>query len=295
MITRRGFRSVFFFVVILLLRAPAGFSADLPPESTAAATTPNTSSARLKPAPAAAQVNRANGKLPLYFEANQGQTDPEVRFLARGVGYTLFLTPTEAVMAFHGGRKEQAVVRMSPVGANALSRIVGGDELTGKANYLRSTGSQQRISAVPTHAAVKYVDVYPGVDLVYSGREGQLEYDFVLAPGADPNAIVLSFEGPDRLELNTRGDLLVHTTAGELRQVRPVIYQDIDGVRREVPGRYELKSMTHPDRLSSTRFSSTRRIWAVATMRPPAATSSCRKSASIPGSVSPLIRPATRT
>ena len=104
MITRRGFRSVFFFVVILLLRAPAGFSADLPPESTAAATTPNTSSARLKPAPAAAQVNRANGQLPLYFEANQGQTDPEVRFLARGVGYTLFLTPTEAVMAFHGGR-----------------------------------------------------------------------------------------------------------------------------------------------------------------------------------------------
>jgi len=245
MITRRGFRSVFFFVVILLLRAPAGFSADLPPESTAAATTPNTSSARLKPAPAAAQVNRANGQLPLYFEANQGQTDPEVRFLARGVGYTLFLTPTEAVMAFHGGRKEQAVVRMSPVGANALSRIVGGDELTGKANYLRSTGSQQRISAVPTHAAVKYVDVYPGVDLVYSGREGQLEYDFVLAPGADPNAIVLSFEGPDRLELNTRGDLLVHTTAGELRQVRPVIYQDIDGVRREVPGRYELKSPRH--------------------------------------------------
>ena len=188
-----------------------------------------------------------SGVLPnrIAFELNQGQTDDRVKFLARGGAYTLFLTPTEAVMALHGRRKEQAVVRISPVGGNGLAGIVGVDELAGKVNYVRSTSSQQRISAVPTYAAVKYVGVYPGVDLVYYGREGQVEYDFALAPGADPNAIVLAFEGADRLEVDAQGDLVVHTAAGKLRQLRPVIYQDVDGVRREVPGRYVLKGPHH--------------------------------------------------
>ena len=87
---------------------------------------------------------------------------------------------------------------------------------------------------------MRYVDVYPGVDLVYYGRPRQLEYDFVLAPGADPSQIALTFDGAERVEIDAGGDLVLHTGAGELRQPRPVVYQEIDGARRSVVGDYVL-------------------------------------------------------
>jgi hypothetical protein len=179
------------------------------------------------------------------FEPNQGQTEEHVKFLARATSYTLFLTSGEAVLALRGARADHAVVRMKLVGAREASRIVGVDELSGKANYLAPAASTPSITGIPTFAGVKYVGVYPGIDVVYYGREGHIEYDFVLAPGADPGQIVLAFDGADRLAVNADGDLVVHTRAGEVRQLRPVIYQDVEGGRRLVPGSYVIKDGRH--------------------------------------------------
>ena len=176
---------------------------------------------------------------PLAFEANRGQADEQVKFLARGAGYTVFLTPTEAVVALGQGRPERAVVRLKAVGGSAASQIVPDGELPGVVNY-SSGGPGSRSVSAPTYGRVRYVDVYPGVDLVYYGGPGQLEYDFVLAPGADPSQIALMFDGAERVEIDARGDLVLQTGAGELRQPRPVVYQEIDGARRSVVGDYVL-------------------------------------------------------
>src|SRR5207248_2217398 len=94
---------------------------------------------------------------------------------------------------------------------------------------------------VPTYAKVQYKDIYPGVDLVYYGNQRQLEYDFVIAPGVNPKKIVLGFKGADKLEIDTQGELVLHTSGGDLRQHKPIIYQEIDGIRREIDGGYVRK------------------------------------------------------
>ena len=191
------------------------------------------------PSPAASVTDVMRSRV--AFEANHGQTDERVKFLARVGTYTLFLTPTQAVMVARDRGEERATVRMSLVGANGASDVVGVDQLPGRVNYFKRDARPTRVTDVPMYAAVKYVGVYPGVDLVYYARQGQVEYDFVLAPGADPNVITLAFEGADRLEVDAQNDLIVHTAAGELRQLRPAIYQEVDGVRRQVPGTYVLR------------------------------------------------------
>ena len=171
---------------------------------------------------------------PLAFEANRGQTDEHVKFLARGRGYTAFLTATEAVLRLDGGASRRATVRLRPVGADR-ARIVGDDELPGGAHYYRDT----RVSA-PTYRRVRYVEIYPGIDLVYYGRPRRLEYDFVVAPGADPGRIALAFDGAERVDVDEAGDLVAHTPVGDLRQPRPVVYQQTEGGRRDVDADYVL-------------------------------------------------------
>jgi hypothetical protein len=165
-----------------------------------------------------------------------------VRFVARGAGYTVFLTAQEAVLAFGGGA-ESAVVRLQPVGSNPAPRVVPDAPLPGVVNH--SLGSGATPISAPTYASVRYADVYPGVDLVYYGRPRELEYDFVVAPGADPGRIALAIAGAERLELDAAGELLVHTAAGLLRQPRPVAYQEIDGARRTVSAGYALDGDGH--------------------------------------------------
>ena len=190
-------------------------------------------------ASARGEEQRLHHVRPLAFEANRGQADEQVKFLARGAGYTVFLTPTEAVVALGRGRSERAVVRLKAVGGSPASQIVPDGELPGVVNY-SSSGPGSRSVSAPTYGRVRYVDVYPGVDLVYYGGPRQLEYDFVLAPGADPSQIALMFDGAERVEIDTGGDLVLQTGAGELRQPRPVVYQEIDGARRSVVGDYVL-------------------------------------------------------
>jgi hypothetical protein len=155
-----------------------------------------------KPDPSAKRrIIESYGKLPLSFEPNQDQTGGEMRFLSRGPGYTLFLAPTEAVLALRkpqealpfnpspllkgeGEGGDQAVtVRMQLIGANPKPETTGLDALPSKVNYFRGKDSKHWRTHIPTYARVKYAQVYPGVDLVYYGRQRQLEYDFVIAPG----------------------------------------------------------------------------------------------------------------
>ena len=207
-------------------------------------------------------VVEAYGKLPLSFEANEGQTDSQVDFLSRGSGYTLFLTPAEAVLALRkpgassrpgvrhtrpGNAEAErasadppAVVRMKLVGANPSPRMSGLDELPGKSNYFIGNDPDKWRTNVPHYAKVQYKDVYPGVDLVYYGNQRQLEYDLVVAPGADPVAIPLSFEGAEKLRIDAQGDLLLEAPDGEIRQHKPLVYQEVAGARREIAGAYVL-------------------------------------------------------
>jgi len=206
------------------------------------------------------------GQLPLSFEPNQGQTDNRVKFLSRGKGYVLFLAANEAVLELAKGSRQPpqasrypgvssasnkplqddaartAVLRMRLAGANPSPETVGLEELPGKSNYFIGKDPSKWHTNVPMYSRVKYHDVYPGIDLVYYGNQRQLEQDFVIRPGAEPRSIVLGFQGADKLEVDAEGELVLHTAIGPIRQQRPFIYQEVNGVRREISGGYVLKS-----------------------------------------------------
>ena len=212
------------------------------------------------------QAVKAYGQLPLSFEANQGQTDQRVKFLSHGSGYSLFLTGDEAVLALKkpGGSTARdqlrklavpsagppAVVRMKLVGANASAKVTGLAELPGKSNYFIGSDPKKWRTNVPNYAKVKYSSVYPGVDLVYYGNHRQLEYDFVVQPGADPKAIRLEFAGDltgeqaTTLRIDGNGDLVVGTVGGEVIFHRPVVYQPANhsqGTRDVLDGKYVIR------------------------------------------------------
>jgi len=182
--------------------------------------------------------------LPLIFELNAGQTSSDVKFLSRGAGYTLFLTPAEMVLGFATppSQKKAAVLRMQLPGANPQPRIAGIEELPGKVNYFIGDDPAQWRTNLPTYAKVKYESIYPGVDLIYYGNQRQFEYDFVVAPGADPGVITLAFEGPETLALDPQGHLVFQVGDGELRLQKPLVYQEIAGSRKMVAANYILRS-----------------------------------------------------
>ena len=173
--------------------------------------------------------------LPVRFETNLGQTDPSVQFLARGNGYTLFLTTSEAVIVL-AQRKAAApdtspkqaadVMRMRLVGAKLQPEVMGVEPLPGITNYFIGNDPAKWHTDIISFAKVRYSEVYPGIDLVYYGNAGDIEYDFVVQPGADPAAILLNFEGANRLAVNPAGELVLTMSAGELRQKAPVLYQE---------------------------------------------------------------------
>ncbi|MGZ8095762.1 MAG: DUF7948 domain-containing protein, partial [Methylosarcina sp.] len=208
-------------------------------------------------APNRPQVDPSFGQRPLSFEANQGQTDSTVKFLSRGPGYSLHLTSAEAVLTLRrsgspsatqpgkgGSIKPQtsssAVLRMQLQGANPKAAVLGFDELPGKVNYLHGKEAKAWRTGIATYAKVQYTGVYPGIDLVYYGNQRQLEYDFVVAPGADPKAIRMNFEGAEKLALDAEGKLIVKTAGGDVIQHKPVVYQEINGVRQDIAGNYVL-------------------------------------------------------
>jgi hypothetical protein len=185
-------------------------------------------------------IKDSYGKLPLSFEANRGQTARQVKFLARGPGYTLFLTGDAAVLSLHR-QKANAVLRMKLQGANARASVTGAGALPGKSNYFTGSDPSQWRTNVPTYSGVKYAGVYPGIDLVYHGNQRLLEYDFLVPPGADPRAIGIRFQGARKLTVNRDGELVIGLGGSEVIEHAPVVYQEIGGRRQTVAGRYVLR------------------------------------------------------
>jgi len=207
------------------------------------------------------------GKLPLSFEVNWGQTDDQARFLSRGTGHTLFLNRQADLLlalpnpkarrshfrardlpassrAHRRGRSSSPrdayrdVLRMQLAGANSAPAVAGLEELPGKSNYFIGNDPQKWHTNVPTYAKVKYQNVYPGVDLVYYGNQRQLEYDFVVSPGADPRAIRMSFPSASRMRIDSQGDLILRLHNEEVRLRKPRIYQETSGSKKDIAGGY---------------------------------------------------------
>jgi photosystem II stability/assembly factor-like uncharacterized protein len=209
-----------------------------------------------------AEIADHYGKLPLNFEANEGQTDAEVKFISHGPGYNLFLTSTGAVLTLRQPRPQAdpfksptptekkpsdqppgaSVLRLKMIGANPHAQARGEEPLPGKINYLIGDDPQKWHINIPTYGKVYYTDVYPNVNLVYYGNRTELEYDFIVAPGGDVQAISFQVEEAERMKLDEAGDLHLAAKQSEVVLRKPVIYQLTDqGERREVKGEYVIK------------------------------------------------------
>src|SRR5262249_1445837 len=179
------------------------------------------------------------------FEPNQGQARSEVRFLSQGHGYTLLLTQNEAVLALKP-REGSSIIRMKLVDASSSAQITPLETLPAKANYFICNDPPKWHTKLPTnvhtYSRVQYAGIHPGIDLVYSGNQRQLEYDFVVRPGSSPSAIALDFAS-SRISIDKNGDLLVETGASPLRFHKPQVYQtDDQGNKQYVDSRYEITS-----------------------------------------------------
>ena len=189
-------------------------------------------------------------KIPLSFEVNRGQSDASVKFLSHGNGYSLFLTDSAAVLVL--SKKESHsklsghssaigdVIRMELQGARSNVDVKGVDELPGKANYFIGNDPAKWRSGISTYGKVTYSGVYPGVDLVYYGNQGTLEYDFVVSSNADPKALRLHFQGAQALSVTRSGDLTIKARNGEIAFHKPVVYQLKDGVREPVESYFQI-------------------------------------------------------
>jgi len=210
--------------------------------------------------PITASMQGRYAALGMAFERNDGQTDGQVRFLAHGHGYTVFLTASDAVLALVKPRPpvplhtlveqqdagtlpltptQETVLRLHFVGANAAVKLSAEDPLSSTASYVVGRDPTAWHASIATYQRIVYHDIYPGIDLAYHGAH-DLEYDWLLAPGADPSLIQFSLEGAQGLALDTQGNVLARTAVGLLRQTVPAAYQDVNGQRHDVSVRYTL-------------------------------------------------------
>ncbi len=231
--------------------ALAGASRPLQPESTPveivasraaeAGRSPSTAVVGLVPAAMDTVPHPKARALPLAFEENVGQAGASVRYLARGAGSALYLSAHEAVLTLRHPEGTGQVLNMRLVGDRPAPRLTGEDPLGGISNYFIGNDPARWRTGVTHYGKVRYAAVYPGIDLVYYGREGQLEYDFVVAPGADPHAIRIEYSGATSLRIADNGDLVLDLAGGEVRHHAPVVYQELGGGRRAVAGRFVLE------------------------------------------------------
>ncbi|MGB7720515.1 MAG: SBBP repeat-containing protein [Bryobacteraceae bacterium] len=192
----------------------------------------------LAAAPPEAAITQAKATLaqtPLRFEANQGQWDPAVLYAARSGGYELMFTPHGPALTLAGSHR----VDIELLNSNPAPAIEAIGKLPTRTNYFIGAREHWHTN-IASYSRVRYGAVYPGVDVVYYGRQDQLEFDFVLQPGADPHAIRLRFQGARHLSLTSEGDLAFEFGNGRMVQKKPLIYQEdpVTSTRREIPGRY---------------------------------------------------------
>lgn len=179
--------------------------------------------------------------MPLCFEVNKGQVASSAKFVAGGNGYRLLLGPTAAQLAVREPHSDRSrLLRMHLLNADPAAEIRGVDPLETRANYFIGNDPSKWHTDVPTFARVLCERVYPGVDMLYYGNQRQLEYDFVVAPGADPENIKLQFDGGKKVAVDKEGNLIVKAGEAELRHNRPVAFQERDGIRSEVPVGFDL-------------------------------------------------------
>ena len=190
------------------------------------------------------QVARAYDNLPLTFEENQGQMGGPTRFLARGRGYRVYLTPKDAVFQDDSVSRwavsPAAQVGLEVRGMSASANMMGEQVLERRSNYLIGDRPANWHVNVPHYAKVRYGGVYPGIDMVYYGDGRDLRFDFVVAPEARPSDIELAFRGAEHVQLDAAGNLLVDHIGGRLKFGRPFVYQEVDGKRQPVNGGYRL-------------------------------------------------------
>ena len=200
------------------------------------------------------------GRLPLSFEPNVGQTDSRVQFVSRGNGYTMFFAGDETIVRLrNGSHAPQAGVRMTLAGSRRDASATALDPLPGVTNYFIGKDPRKWHANVPSYGRVQYHDIYPGIDVVYYGNQRQLEYDFVVAPGADPRAIGLDIDGAESLGVDAEGNLLVNLTDGQIALKKPFAYQEVGGSRREIAVNYVLDG-SHQVRLAATAYDHEHRL-----------------------------------
>ncbi len=173
---------------------------------------------------------------PLYFEANKDQT----AFLSVGNDYQFLVSASGAQITLHDSLAAPATAQMRFAGANPGAKVQGEGELPGKINFFIGNDSSQWQTGLPTFARVQITEIYPGINLVFHGNQQQLEYDFALAPDADPNAIRIHFDGVDKISLTPQGDLILKIGRGEVRQPKPEIYQTVADARQIIGGGYKI-------------------------------------------------------
>jgi hypothetical protein len=180
---------------------------------------------------------------PISFEPNLGQANDQVKFMARGPGYTLYITNDGMTFSFerpesYAGPESSRSFAVKFVGANAGSKLIAKDELTTKSSYFLGTDPKKWRTDIPNYARVAIENVYPGIDLIYSGTHGRLQYHFLVAAGSKPSRITLAISGAHMPQLDGSGNLVVHSGQSELRLYKPTAYQDIGGNKQLVAARY---------------------------------------------------------
>jgi hypothetical protein len=212
------------------------------------------------------RVRASLGTLPLAFEANQGQTDPQVKYMARGSGYTVFLTANDTVFALNSSsmagtrpvgkqrllrdktaskaatKDRTAAIHMRLVGGNAQPQIAVGSQLPGRSNYFIGNDPSHWHAGVPRYSRVSYRDVYPGVNMAFHGEQRQLEFDFIVAPGATPAPIRFGVSGTNRIVTDDSGNLILASSAGDVLLHKPIAYQEKDGARQPVDARFAMQA-----------------------------------------------------
>jgi Beta-propeller repeat len=246
---RRSFQSlVILSLFAALVTVPSPFSG-----------TGHAAGGHLNHAQAEGTIAKAYSRLPLSFEANRGQTNKSVDFVARGSGTTLFLTKSGAALTLRKSLTRTVTAQLRLVGANLRSPVLGINRLPGTVNYFVGENARSWHVNIPTFARVMYRSIYPGIDMVFYGRQGHLEYDFVLSPGADPRAIDLRFPGAQPLRLDRTGNLIEKIDGLELRQVKPTIYQ-MYGARKSFVGGHFVLASHNNVRFALGRYDSNRTL-----------------------------------
>lgn len=194
------------------------------------------------------------GKLPLLFEANQGQLSSKVSFVSRGSGYSAYLTSDGMVLSLAGkaksespanaatGKPNHVTLSFQLLGANKHASAIGEHQQPGRVNYFIGRDRSKWHTNVPTYAQVRFKNVYKGIDLTYYGKQRQLEYDFEVNPGGDPRQIRFAIDGARQVQVAGNGNLIIETAIGQVSFQAPILYQVLDGKRVPLQGGFVVGS-----------------------------------------------------